>query len=162
MGVYFRILGKSLFVFLVLIGFVFGLFIGGFFGVYAFDTSFDLGGSYDHVSEEQIKVFDDYLVVDFDGEELKWSKFDDSNSMHPFLNENYNGLEFVPDNPEEIHVGDVISFEYKGEIFVHRVVEINTKNGVYSFVTKGDNNDYVDPSVRKFEDINGVLIGVIF
>ena len=141
---------------------MFGLFIGGFFGVYAFEKPLDDIGSYDHITEDQIKVYDNRVVVSFDEKELRWSKYEDSNSMYPFLVQGYNGLEVVPETAEEIHIGDVIAFNYEGETFAHRVIEIDYDSKGWYALTKGDNNGYIDLDKRRFEDIGGVLVGVLF
>ena len=70
--------------------------------------------------------------------------------------------EFIPTDVNDIHLGDVISFGYGDEVYIHRVVEIGKDEfGIY-FVTKGDNNFNIDDGVRRFEDIQGVLFGVVF
>ena len=52
---------------------------------------------------------------------------------------------------ETILPGDIIVFQYKNQIIVHRVVSINEY-----YVTKGDANNTVDSIKIKKEDIKGV------
>ena len=68
------------------------------------------------------------------------------------------------DNPNDIKVGDVISFNSTtfrpGENIsvTHRVIEILVdKNGEYSYYTKGDNNLVRDPSPVKFSNVTGTV-----
>tara|TARA_Y100000310_G_scaffold344963_1_gene460818 strand:- start:3621 stop:4109 length:489 start_codon:yes stop_codon:yes gene_type:complete len=117
--------------------------------------------AFDHVKEEQIKVYDNNIVIELEDKELVWSKFSNTNSMDPFFDEGHNGLAFAPLSFEEIHVGDVVSFDYAGEIFVHRIVEIGY-DGEWYALTKGDNSEKLDVGKRKFDDINSVYFGVIF
>lgn len=118
--------------------------------------------SSDHVSEDQIKVYGDSAAISLSDKNLRWSRYANTNSMLPLLDEGYNGLEFVPTSEDEIHIGDVISFNYNDKNYVHRVIEIgNDVNGWYA-ITKGDSNDFIDEGKRRFEDVKGVLIGVIF
>ncbi len=53
-------------------------------------------------------------------------------------------------DPEEVQVGDVISFfdpdSYGTSVVTHRVMQINTENGL-SFITKGDANNAEDTPV---------------
>ena len=118
--------------------------------------------SSDHVSEDQIDVRGDGIAISLSGKDLRWTKYTNTNSMLPLLDEGYNGLEFVPESRDEIHVGDVISFFYKGENYVHRVIEIGTDEHGWYAITKGDSNKFIDDGKRRFEDVKGVLIGVIF
>jgi hypothetical protein len=82
--------------------------------------------------------------------------------MDPLLDENYNGLEFVPRNVGDIHLGDIISFKYNGNLYVHRVVEINEDELGWYVLTKGDNLFNIDKGKRRFKDIKGVIFGVVF
>lgn len=144
----------------VLFGLVLGVFIGGFAEGYASNVPEKLS-SYDHVEESRISLTGNSVFIDTNYD-LRWSRFEDTNSMNPLLDIGHNGLEFIPKNVEDIHVGDVISFNYLDEVYIHRVVEIGEDEiGVY-FVTKGDNNFNIDEGVRRFGDIEGVLFGVVF
>ena len=152
--------GKSILFVAVLFGLALGVFVGGFVEGYASAVPEKLS-SYDHVDESEILLTGNTVLIST-GHELRWSKFEDTNSMTPLFDEGHNGLEFVPESVYDIHLGDVISFDYEGETYIHRVVEIgNDEVGRY-FLTKGDNNFNVDEGVRRFQDINGVLFGVVF
>lgn len=58
-------------------------------------------------------------------------------------------------SPEEIQVGDVISFVADENLTVvtHRVVEINAEERL--FITKGDSNDTVDSQAVLYENLIG-------
>lgn len=73
------------------------------------------------------------------------------------------------DSTEELKVGDVISF-YAFEqdtkiIKTHRIVEVKNNNGIYSYVTKGDNNPVKDDVEVASGDIistyTGTRIGIL-
>ena len=143
------------------LGFLLGLFIGGFIGTSA-DYVPDRVSSADHVTSDEIKLLGNNVFINLDGKELRWSEFENTNSMVPLFDKNHNGLEFVPVFPEEIKVGDVISFMYNDEVIIHRVVEIGYDDEGIFYVTKGDNVLNNDPGERRFEDVLGVMFGVIF
>lgn len=152
--------GKSILFVAILFGLALGVFVGGFVESYASNVPEKLS-SYDHVDESEILLSGNDVLISTNYE-LRWSRFEDTNSMNPLFDEGHNGLEFVPKSVYDIHLGDVISFDHKGETFIHRVVEIgNDEDGRY-FLTKGDNSFNIDEGVRRFEDINGVLFGVVF
>ncbi len=116
----------------------------------------------DHLSEDDIHVFKDRVVLDIP--DVTWSSFTPTASMVPFLDENSNGLEIIPQSPEEIDVGDIISYEsdYSSGIVIHRVVEKGEDDlGTY-YILKGDNNPAADPGRIRFEQITGVLVGVLY
>jgi signal peptidase len=84
--------------------------------------------------------------------------------MDPLIDKGANGIEIRPESPDEIEPGDVISYESKfaDGIIIHRVIEKGTDdNGVY-FITKGDNNPIRDPEKVHFEQVKGILVGVIY
>lgn len=68
------------------------------------------------------------------------------------------------DGPEDIEVGDVISYNStsfrQGESIsvTHRVIEVIESNGTYAYVTKGDNNFIQDPNTVSFDQITGEVI----
>ncbi|MBT4576760.1 hypothetical protein HOM13_01305 [Candidatus Woesearchaeota archaeon] len=157
---YHRSFGKSILFVAILFGLVLGVFIGGFAESYASNVPEKLS-SYDHVEESRISLTGNSVFIDTNYD-LRWSKFEDTNSMNPLIDKGHNGLEFIPTDVNDIHLGDVISFGYGDEVYIHRVVEIGKDEfGIY-FVTKGDNNFNIDDGVRRFEDIQGVLFGVVF
>ncbi|MCF7910484.1 hypothetical protein K9L16_02320 [Candidatus Pacearchaeota archaeon] len=108
------------------------------------------------------QIFADSEKVCLYIEDARLSEYTDSSSMLPVLGKNSTGINLKPASADEIHVGDIISFRNKqGEIFVHRVIEKGLDSqGVY-FITKGDNNLFDDGKVY-FEEIDSVLIGIIY
>ena len=113
----------------------------------------------DWVSQRQIKVYDDRIVIDLGGASL--SSYAATGSMKPVLDVGSNGIRIEPQSDEEINVGDIISFKQSGDLIVHRVIEKGTdREGVY-FITKGDNNSVDDGKVR-FSQIKYITVGVIW
>ena len=87
-----------------------------------------------------------------------------SPSMTPDI-EVYDVVVVVHKNPEEIQVGDIISYystnSYFGDTPTHRVVEkFNTNNGV-SFRTRGDANPVVDNEIVMADHVIGTVRLVI-
>ncbi|MEK6867463.1 MAG: signal peptidase I [Nanoarchaeota archaeon] len=114
----------------------------------------------DHITEEQIKVYDDRVVLDVD--DPIWSSFTDTNSMDPLLDVGANGIEIKPQFEDDISVGDVISYKSGNGVVIHRVIEIGTdEEGTY-YIVKGDNNPIADKEKIRFEDIQGILIAVVY
>ncbi|HII71689.1 TPA: hypothetical protein HA265_02955 [Candidatus Woesearchaeota archaeon] len=116
----------------------------------------------DHVQENQIHVYNDKVVLEVQG--AKWASFTNTNSMDPYLDAEANSLEITPKSSNEIKTGDIISYYsgITGDLIVHRVVEKGTdENGTY-FMVKGDNNPQRDPEKIRFDQVHGVLIGIIY
>ncbi|MBD3313451.1 signal peptidase I [Candidatus Woesearchaeota archaeon] len=124
--------------------------------------SAELSSPSDHIPEESIKVYTDRVVLDIS--DASWASFTDTNSMDPFIDAGANSIEIRPSSPDDINVGDVVSFRtmLADGIVIHRVISKGEDDkGIY-FITKGDNNDLADPGKRRFEDITGVVVGVIY
>lgn len=115
----------------------------------------------DHIAEDAIRVYDDRVVLLIDNP--LWSSFTDTNSMDPLLDVGANGIEIIPENEEDIHLGDVISYQNEeGNIVIHRVIEIGADNeGIY-YIVKGDNNSIADQEKVRFENIQGILVAVVY
>lgn len=118
----------------------------------------------DRISEDQIKVYDDVVVLEVKG--VEWSSFTNTNSMDPFLDEGANALQFIPNSVDDIDIGDIISYVPQGKDdsfrIIHRVVYKGAdENGTY-FIVKGDNNRVADPGKVYFNQVRRVLFAVIW
>lgn len=86
-----------------------------------------------------------------------------SGSMEPTIHVYDVVLNQAVNNPEEIKVGDVITFISTSSIsegltVTHRVQDIKIINGEYEFVTKGDYNPAPDSSTAKYGNVIGKVI----
>lgn len=116
----------------------------------------------DRIKESQIKVYEDRIVIEI--KNAQWSRFTDTKSMDPVIDSGANAIQIVPENEDQIEIGDIISFEtkYTDGIIIHRVIAKETdKDGTY-FITKGDNNENPDPEKIRFSQIKRVLIAIIY
>ena len=116
----------------------------------------------DRIKESDLEVFNNKLIINI--KNPNWRKFIDSNSMDPLIDENSTTIEISPKNEEEIKIGDIIAYNIDDVDYalVHRVVEIgNDEEGIY-FLTKGDNYYKNDPYRIRFQQIEGVVVGVLY
>jgi signal peptidase I len=124
--------------------------------------SAELNSPSDHVFEDQIHIYGDKVVIEVP--EAKWASFTDTNSMDPFLDETSNSIEIQPKTPADIKSGDIISYysSITGDLIVHRVVAVELdQDGVY-YILKGDNNPSRDPEKVRFDQVHGILVGIIY
>jgi len=136
-------------------------FVSGFENPFSFSyLGFSsLEAPFDFIEENQIKVYNDKIVISINGASI--GRYADTGSMRPVLDAGSNGIRIVPKNEEEIHIGDIITFEDELGLIIHRVIDKGIdENGVY-FITKGDNNPISDGKVR-FEEVRYKTIGVIW
>lgn len=117
---------------------------------------------YDRVSESQIHVLNDKVVIDVPN--VQWAAYADTHSMEPVLKAGATGLELIPNSENDIHVGDVVAYEadWSDGLVVHRVIDSGRDESGTYFILKGDNNGSADPGRIRFSDIKYVLIGVIY
>lgn len=83
-----------------------------------------------------------------------------SGSMEPAIHVYDVVVNVAVKSPEDIKVGDVITFESTSSIsqgltVTHRVQDIKIVNGRYEYVTKGDYNPVADSSTAKYENVLG-------
>jgi len=134
-------------------------------------SGFGVSAPNDWVSEKDIIIFDDMIVLRVENATL--SSYAGTGSMKPVFDKGANGIRVVPGSADEIDVGDIVSYKFgpqldslwhqtgQGMLVVHRVVDKGIDDdGVY-FVMKGDNNLIADEKVR-FEDVEYVTVGVIW
>jgi hypothetical protein len=114
------------------------------------------------IREEDIGVYSQRVVLDI--EDPQWATFTDTHSMEPVLSSRSYAIEVVPQSADQINIGDIVSYKskYADGIIIHRVVDKGEdSDGVY-FILKGDNNDRVDPGRIRFEQIQRVVVAIIY
>ena len=85
----------------------------------------------------------------------------DTNSMDPVLDSEATAVEMVPVSTDELHAGDIVSYKSGSNTIIHRIVEIGD-DGAWYAVTKGDNNPAADPDRVRFDQVKGVVVGIIY
>jgi signal peptidase I len=122
----------------------------------------ELASPFDHIPEDNIRVYSDRVVIYIDNPE--WAAFEDTNSMDPIIDEGANAIQIVPESTQDIHVGDIISYEseYAEGTIIHRVVSIGNDDEGWYCIAKGDNNPDPDPGRIRFSQIKKVLVAVIY
>jgi hypothetical protein len=117
---------------------------------------------YDWIKEDQIHVYNNRIIIDI--KDAEWASFTDTNSMDPLIDQGTNGIEIVPNSPEDIHVGDIVSYEskYAEGTIIHRVVEIGRDSQGWYARMKGDNVEKADPGRVRFSQIKRVLVGILY
>jgi len=115
----------------------------------------------DWLDAKQIKVLNGFVIIK--AENLTLSSFADTNSMDPLLDHEANGLEIKPQK-NKLKVGDIISYKsnFLSGTIIHRIVEINEDSQGTYYLVKGDNNAVQDPEKVRFDQIEGVLIGILY
>ena len=114
------------------------------------------------IPERDISVQKDRVILEI--RNAQWSKFTNTNSMDPVLDNGANAIQIVPDSEADIHVGDIISYEskYTDGYIIHRVIEIGYDNKGWYAIMKGDNNPSPDPGRVRFSQIKRVLVAIIY
>jgi len=117
---------------------------------------------FDRIKEDQIHVYSNRVVIDIDN--VEWSRFSDTNSMDPVIDNSANAIQIVPETPEDIHVGDIVSYksDYSDGIIIHRVYETGYDEIGWYAIMKGDNISQPDPGKVRFNQVKRVVIGIIY
>ena len=116
----------------------------------------------DWIKENQISVYNSQVVLDL--QNAQWATFTDTHSMEPVLSARANAIEVVPKSPDEIKIGDIVSYksDYADGTIIHRVVEKNVDDqGIY-FTMKGDNNQASDPGKIRFDQVRRVVVAIVY
>ena len=127
-----------------------------------FGKTSDRPSPHDWVKEDQIFVYNDRVVIDM--QDVQWASFTDTNSMDPVFDAGSNALEIVPESSEDIHVGDIVS--YKSELvdgtIIHRVIHTGEDEDGWYARMQGDNLDREDPEKVRFDQIQRVVVAIIY
>ncbi|MBD3249627.1 signal peptidase I [Candidatus Woesearchaeota archaeon] len=114
----------------------------------------------DHINDEDLFVFKDRALIEKDN--LIWARVKDTHSMEPVLNADSVSLELKPQDTSFINKGDIISFRQGSKVIIHRVVLTGQDKLGWFCVTKGDNNKEPDPYKVRFDDVKGVVVGILY
>ena len=115
---------------------------------------------HDWISQNEIHVYNDKVVIDVTNPQ--WAYFTNTNSMDPVIDETSHAIEIVPESPEDIHLGDIISYKDGDDAVIHRVIGISSdEQGTY-YIMKGDNNPIKDLKRVRFNDIQRIVVAIIY
>lgn len=116
----------------------------------------------DHITEDKIHVYGDRVVIDV--QDPVWAAFTDTDSMDPVLDVESNAIEIVPTGPDQLQVGDIVSYEseYDDGVIIHRIIEIGHDDSGWYAIMKGDNNPEADPGRVRFSQVRRVLVAIIY
>ena len=132
------------------------LFIG-----YAYSESI-INAPSDWVEEGNIRIYDNRIVIYIANASI--AGYEDTNSMLPVLDRGSNGIRIVPKSPDDIHVGDIVSYEseWSDQLVVHRVVYAGSDSLGSYYITKGDNNADNDPGRVRFSQIKYITVAIVY
>lgn len=119
----------------------------------------------DHIPESSIKVYEgnSNVTIILPSSNFRFSQFADTKSMLPTFASNHNAIEIIPNGPEDIKIGDIISYKYTENIsIVHRVINIRKDDRGLYYIVKGDNNKIPDPVKVRIENVEGILVALIY
>lgn len=122
----------------------------------------DVSSPADHLSESEIEVYSDRVILNI--KNPQWARFTDTNSMDPVIDQGANAIEVIPQSPDDISVGDIISYEnaISAGTIIHRVREIGYDDKGWFAITKGDNNPSPDPLKVRFEDVRRLVVAIVY
>jgi signal peptidase I len=112
------------------------------------------------INENQIIMEDDRITILLNNALL--AKFTETGSMLPVLDGNTNALEIIPRNYTELQPGDIISYKLDNKIIIHRIIEIGLDDDGWYAYTKGDNNAEKDPEIVRFNQVQRVVVGILY
>ena len=115
----------------------------------------------DWIDSNQIFVTPDKLIIEG---KYVLSEFVDSNSMLPTLDYGSNGVHIIYDRDMKLEVGDIISYKYEKENYsiIHRIVDLGVDSKGNYYITQGDNREGPDPFKVREDQIERVMVGVIW
>jgi hypothetical protein len=116
----------------------------------------------DRISQDEITVLKDRVIINIDNPQ--WATFTPTKSMVPFLDAGAHAIQIVPESPEDLQVGDIVSYRssFVDGIIIHRIIEIGYDDKGWYAIVQGDNNQSPDPERVRFGQIERVLVAIIY
>jgi hypothetical protein len=115
----------------------------------------------DWIKEEEILVTNDRVIINI--KNAKWAKFADTKSMDPVFDQGNFAIQVIP-KIEQLQLGDIISYRPKNKDFliIHRIIEMGEDEEGWYVITKGDNNPKPDPERVRADQVEKVVVGIIY
>jgi len=120
----------------------------------------DLENLPQRVNASGIRVSGNKVVFNINNPQ--WAVFTNTSSMIPVLGHNTKAIEIKPATFQDINIGDIISYTLGSEIIIHRVIDTSIDDKGYYLITKGDNNQVVDPEKVRFSQVTGVVVALMY
>lgn len=160
---------KSLFIFLL--AFVLGMLATTMYADYTrgelsipagMQGTYDLPSPEDYISEEDILVYKDKVIIRLDSPQ--WASFSPTRSMDPVLDAGHNAIEIALKSMDQVQVGDIVSYYSKkaDSTIIHRVIYKGTDDDGQYLIMKGDNNPSRDPEKVREDQLRRKVVGIIY
>ncbi len=147
---------KTLFIIFVLV--MWTLFVHDFYYKRGYEEGMKFEYKHDSpedvIRAENMKLYNNSFELKIN-KKLKYVKLMDTNSMLPTFDYGHTLVEI--ECPCDLKAGDIVSFNYNNKSIVHRIISIDSQNGIH---TRGDNAKYgewINESV-----IVGKVIAVLY
>lgn len=116
----------------------------------------------DRINQEDITVLSDRVIINIDNPQ--WATFAPTKSMIPFLDSGAHAIQIRPQDEEDLEVGDIISYKssFVDGIIIHRIIRIDYDERGWYAIVQGDNNPSPDPERVRFNQIERVLVAIIY
>lgn len=125
-----------------------------------FPSSGDVPSPSNKLHLSQIKSYDDKIVILVKNASLV--SYANTKSMDPCVDESMTGISISPSSKSDIHIGDIVSFNYKNRVVTHRVFKRGWDEKGWYIMTKGDNVPSQDYVKIRWEQIEGIQIGLLY
>lgn len=114
----------------------------------------------DWISEGAVTVDDQKVVIALP--HAYWARFPNTNSMDPTLDNGANAIQIKPESADQIHIGDIITYDATEGHIIHRVREIGTDSQGWFAIVQGDNNPVADPAKVRFSQVERVVVAIVY
>jgi len=141
-----------------------------FLGVISFPVLISVTGGYlgpeqivynprNHIPRENFTVTEQRFCIEGN---YSWSIYADTQSMLPMFGNNSVGITTLVGDDTELKVGDIVSYSLNERFISHRIIHIGEDGDGKYYILKGDNNDSPDTDKVRKEQIERILLGVIW
>jgi len=130
----------------ILLGFISLSFLIGLYLGIATNNIYSRDAPSNYLNRSDIIIYSDKVCLNISNASV--SNYADSGSMKNTLDENSNGIWIEITSPNDVHIGDIVSYSKGNDTIIHRVIGIENKSNETFFKLKGDNNNFPDPIVN--------------
>lgn len=117
---------------------------------------------YNYLDADDIRVYSDRVELNVAQPSI--TAVAKTHSMDPLIDNDTHIIQITPKSPDDIHIGDIVSYrsKYADGVIVHRIIGTGEDEQGWFAELKGDNNLLRDPGFIRFDQIEKIGIIIVY
>ena len=126
-----------------------------------YDNNYNFAPS-DKINRSQMSIINNTLMIKNLPNETWISSIAGTGSMRPTMHKDHHTIQTNPRSPDNIKVGDIITYRKNESLVIHRVIGVGIDDEGWYAILKGDGNEVEDKLKVRFGMVESKTIMLIY